>query len=60
LFVIGCRAGASTAYPHRNQVFWNRIGPGDAVQVAGLLNLGGHGGELYRSLLVAPWTDWQD
>jgi Xaa-Pro dipeptidase len=59
-FVLGCRSGRSTAYPHPNQVFWNRIEEGDALQIAGLLNLGGYGGELYRSFLVAPWTDWQE
>lgn len=59
-FVLGCRTGPATAYPHPNQVFWTPIERGHALQIAGLLNLGGYGGELYRSFLIAPWTEWQE
>jgi Xaa-Pro aminopeptidase len=41
---IMCRTGTAT---------------GDALQIAGVVRIGGYGGELYRSFLVAPWTDWQ-
>lgn len=56
---ISCRTGKATAYPHPNQTFWSPIQKGDALQIAGVVQLGGYGGELYRSFLVAPWTDWQ-
>ncbi|MBD0328764.1 MAG: M24 family metallopeptidase [Thermoleophilia bacterium] len=59
-FVLACRSGVSTAYPHPNQTLWSRVERGDAIQVAGLLQLGGCGGELYRSYLVAPWSEWQE
>jgi Xaa-Pro dipeptidase len=59
-FVLICRSGAATAYPHPNQVLWSPVERGDAIQIAGVLQLGGCGGELYRSFLVAPWTDWQE
>ncbi|MFQ5678849.1 MAG: M24 family metallopeptidase [Gemmatimonadota bacterium] len=57
---IGCRAGRATAYPHPNQQYWSRIQRGDALQIAGVVRLGGYGGEQYRSFLIAPWTDWQE
>ena len=57
---IGCRTGRKTAYPHPNQVSWNRIERGHALQIAGVVRIGGYGGEQYRSFLFAPWTDWQE
>lgn len=57
---LACRTGKATAYPHPNQAFWSPIRRGDALQLAGVVRLGGYGGELYRSFLVAPWTDWQE
>ncbi|MFQ5689976.1 MAG: M24 family metallopeptidase [Gemmatimonadota bacterium] len=57
---IGCRTGRATAYPHPNQQYWSKIQRGDALQIAGVVRLGGHGGEQYRSFLIAPWTDWQE
>lgn len=57
---IGCRTGRPTAYPHPNQQYWTKIEPGHALQIAGVVRIGGYGGELYRSFLVAPWTDWQE
>lgn len=57
---VGCRTGRKTAYPHPNQVSWARIERGHAIQFAGVVRIGGYGGEQYRSFLVAPWTDWQE
>lgn len=57
---IGCRTGKKTAYPHPNQVSWARIERGHALQFAGVVRIGGYGGEQYRSFLIAPWTDWQE
>lgn len=57
---ISCRTGKATAYPHPNQAFWSPIRRGDALQIAGIVRIGGYGGELYRSFLIAPWTDWQE
>lgn len=57
---IGCRTGKATAYPHPNQQYWSPIRRGDAIQIAGVVRIGGYGGEQYRSFLVAPWTDWQE
>ena len=57
---VGCRTGKKTAYPHPNQVSWNRIERGHALQFAGVIRIGGYGGEQYRSFLFAPWTDWQE
>jgi Xaa-Pro aminopeptidase len=57
---VGCRTGLKTAYPHPNQVSWARIEPGHALQFAGVVRIGGYGGEQYRSFLIAPWTDWQE
>ncbi len=56
---VSCRTGRKTAYPHPNQVSWTRIERGHALQFAGVVKLGGYGGEQYRSFLFAPWTDWQ-
>jgi len=52
---IGCRTGSATAYPHPNQFFHKRIEKGDALQVAGVVRIGGYGGELYRAYQLAPW-----
>jgi Xaa-Pro aminopeptidase len=52
---IGCRTGPATAYPHPNQFFHRRIEKGDALQVAGVVRIGGYGGELYRAYQIAPW-----
>ncbi len=57
---VGCRTGRKTAYPHPNQASWARIEPGHALQFAGVVRIGGYGGEQYRSFLFAPWTDWQE
>ncbi len=56
---IGVRTGRLNAYPHPNQIRWARVQPGDSIQIAGVVRIGGYGGEQYRSYLVAPWTDWQ-
>lgn len=57
---VGCRTGRKTAYPHPNQASWARIDRGDALQFAGVVRIGGYGGEQYRSFLFAPWTEWQE
>jgi Xaa-Pro aminopeptidase len=50
---IGVRVGPLTAYPHPNQPFYNRIGRGMALQVAGGASIGGYGGENYRAYIIA-------
>ena len=56
---IGVRCGVGTAYPHPNQMHYNKIRKGQALQIAGGVEIGGCGGELYRAYLLAPWTDHQ-
>ena len=51
---LGIRTGTGTAYPHPNQFHHNRIKKGDALQVAGVVKVGGYGGELYRAYQIAP------
>ena len=50
---VGVRVGPVTAYPHPNQPYFNRIGRGMALQVAGGASIGGYGGENYRMYIVA-------
>jgi len=57
---IGCRTGRKTAYPHPNQISWARVERGHALQIAGVVRIGGYGGEQYRSFLFHPWTDEQE
>jgi Xaa-Pro aminopeptidase len=57
---VSCRSGPVTAYPHPNQQYWSPVEEGDALQISGVVRIGGYGGEQYRSFLVAPWTDWQE
>jgi len=52
---IGCRTGRGTAYPHPNQFHHNKIKKGDSIQIAGVVTVGGYGGELYRYYQIAPW-----
>ncbi len=52
---VGVRTGAGTAYPHPNQMHYNRVKRGDSLQVAGVVTIGGYGGELYRAYQIAPW-----
>jgi Xaa-Pro aminopeptidase len=54
---IGCRTGVGTAYPHPNQFHHNKVKRGDALQIAGVVYIGGCGGELYRPFLIDPATD---
>lgn len=51
---VGCRGGVGTAYPHPNQFHHNKIRRGDALQVAGVVRIGGYGGEQYRAYQIAP------
>ena len=52
---IGCRTGRGTAYPHPNQFHHNKVKTGDSLQIAGVVTIGGYGGELYRYYQLAPW-----
>jgi len=56
---FGCRAGVATAYPHPNQFFFTRLAPGQAIQIASVISIGGYGGEGYRALHVEPMNDLQ-
>jgi len=57
---IVCRAGVATAYPHPNQFYYKKIEKGDALQIAGVVRIGGHGGELYRYYQILPSTPHRD
>jgi Xaa-Pro aminopeptidase len=52
---IGCRTGRGTAYPHPNQFHHNKVKKGDSLQIAGVVTIGGYGGELYRYYQLVPW-----
>jgi Xaa-Pro aminopeptidase len=52
---VGCRSGVGTAFPHPNQFHYNKVEKGHALQVAGIVNVGGCGGELYRGYQIHPW-----
>lgn len=52
---VGCRSGVGTAYPHPNQFHYNKVEKGHALQIAGVVNVGGYGGELYRAYQIHPW-----
>ncbi|MBS1977554.1 MAG: aminopeptidase P family protein [Bacteroidetes bacterium] len=54
------RTGVSTAYPHPNQFFYNKVQRGQPLYINTDISLGGMGGEGYRNYLIAPWTDKQD
>ena len=43
-----CRTGRATAYPHPNQFLYNKVKKGDALQVSGVVYIGGCGGETNR------------
>ena len=47
------RAGRVTGYPHPNQPYYNPIGRGMALQVAGISSIGGYGHENYRPFIIA-------
>ncbi|MBB5985871.1 M24 family metallopeptidase [Sphingobium lignivorans] len=53
---VNCRAGQPTGYPHPNQFFYNRIQKGQALQVSGVVRIGGCGGECYRPYMIGPRT----
>jgi len=53
---IGCRTGVATAFPHPNQFFHKKVEKGDALQISGVVRVGGYGGELYRYYQLAPWN----
>ncbi|MBZ6377712.1 peptidase M24 [Pacificimonas flava] len=53
---VSVRAGQPTGYPHPNQFYYNRVERGQALQVAGVVRIGGCGGELYRPYMIGPRT----
>jgi Xaa-Pro aminopeptidase len=57
---IYVRAGAVTGYPHPNQPWFNRIGRGMALQIAGGCSVGGYGGENYRAFILADGSGSYD
>lgn len=57
---ISCRTGVATAFPHPNQFFHKKIERGDALQIAGVVRIGGYGGELYRYYQVLPWDSHRE
>jgi Xaa-Pro aminopeptidase len=57
---IGCRTGRGTAYPHPNQFHHNRVRKGDSLQIAGVVKIGGYGGECYRYYQIAPWDAYRE
>ncbi|MBN1221610.1 MAG: aminopeptidase P family protein [Candidatus Aminicenantes bacterium] len=52
---ISCRTGVATGTPHPNQFFHEKVKKGDALQIAGIVRIGGYGGECYRYYQIAPW-----
>jgi Xaa-Pro dipeptidase len=50
---LAVRAGPVTAVPHPNQPYFNRIGRGMALQIAGIAQIGGYGHENYRPFIIA-------
>jgi Xaa-Pro aminopeptidase len=52
---VGVRSGVGTAFPHPNQFHYNKVKKGDSLQVAGVVQIGGYGGELYRAYQLHPW-----
>jgi Xaa-Pro aminopeptidase len=50
---IYVRVGPVTGVPHPNQPYYNRIGRGMALQVAGISSIGGYGHENYRPFIIA-------
>ncbi len=51
---VGVRSGVGTAFPHPNQFLYNKVEKGHALQVAGVVKIGGYGGELYRAFQIHP------
>ena len=54
------RAGISTAYPHPNQLFYNKVKKGEPVYVNTDIKIGGCGGEGYRNYQINPVSKYQD
>lgn len=57
---IGCRTGPATAYPHPNQKYYKKIEKGDALQISGIVQIAGYGGECYRYFQLHPWDAWRE
>lgn len=47
------RVGRVSAYPHPNQPYYKQIGPNMALQISGVVKIGGCGGENYRMYIIA-------
>ena len=47
--------GVATAYPHPNQFRHAKFKKGDALDIRGVMKIGGYGGECYRPCQLAPW-----
>ena len=54
------RAGISTAYPHPNQLFYNKVKRGEPLYVNTDIKIGGCGGEGYRNYQINPVSKYQD
>lgn len=54
---IEVRVGTPNGFPHPNQFYYGKIERGKTIQVAGVVKIGGCGGELYRPYQIAPRTD---
>ena len=54
------RAGISTAYPHPNQLIYNKVKKGEPVYVNTDIKIGGCGGEGYRNYQINPVSKYQD
>ncbi|MFC4120038.1 M24 family metallopeptidase [Nonomuraea zeae] len=53
------RAGAVTGYPHPNQARYAVIQDSRTIQISGIIQIGGCGGELYRPYLLRPPTPFE-
>lgn len=54
---FSCRVGRATGYPHPNQFHYNKVQRGQALQITGIVHIGGCGAELYRPYMIAPRTN---
>lgn len=54
---VGCRTGRSTAYPHPNQFQHSKVVRAQPIQIEGVVNIAGCGGELYRAMFIHPVAD---
>lgn len=50
---VAVRCGRTTAYPHPNQPYYQRVGKNMPLQVVAVVKVGGCGGENYRMFQIA-------